>query len=310
MEYLYKLVLLFFLYSFLGWITEVILKYRQYHRFINRGFLIGPYCPIYGSGVVIATLLNDILAPLESSYGTSFIISFVFCGLLEYLTSYFFEKKYHARWWDYSQKPMNLNGRVWIGNLILFGLAGMVITRILNPIFFAFLDTLNPMTIYIMAGALSIVFLTDYIFSRFIMGLLKKVVESSEADDSEVIANEVRELLKDKNLLYSRIVDAYPNVQFKTKKVKESLERIKEEKENIQSIAEEKLNEFNEQLKKSKEIANKNLILTRNLQQNIIENQTKLIDLLIDGNLNEEEKKELLNSIEEDKKILEKRIVI
>lgn len=310
MEYLYKLVLLFFLYSFLGWITEVILKYRQYHRFINRGFLIGPYCPIYGSGVVIATLLNDILAPLESSYGTSFIISFVFCGLLEYLTSYFFEKKYHARWWDYSQKPMNLNGRVWIGNLILFGLAGMVITRILNPIFFAFLDTLNPMTIYMMAGTLSIIFLSDYIFSRFIMGLLKKAVESSDADNSEAIANEARELFKDKNLLYSRIVDAYPNVQFTTNKVKERLEKIKKEKENIHLIAEEKLNEINEQLKKSKEIANKNLILTRNLQQNIIENQTKLIDLLIDGNLNEEEKKELLNNIEEDKKILEKRIVI
>ena len=310
MEYLYKLVLLFFLYSFLGWITEVILKYRQYHRFINRGFLIGPYCPIYGSGVVIASLLNDILAPLESSYGTSFLISFIFCGLLEYLTSYFFEKKYHARWWDYSQKPMNLNGRVWIGNLILFGLAGMVITRILNPIFFDFLDTLDPVTIYMMAGTLSIIFLSDYIFSRFIMGLLKKAVESSEADNSEAIANEARELLKDKNLLYSRIVDAYPNVQFKTNKVKERLEKIKEEKENIHSIAEEKLNEINEQLKKNKEIANRNLILTRNLQQNIIENQTKLIDLLIDGNLNEYEKKELLNNIEEDKKILEKRIVI
>lgn len=310
MEYLYKLVLLFFLYSFLGWITEVILKYRQYHRFINRGFLIGPYCPIYGSGVVIASLLNDILAPLESSYGTSFLISFVFCGLLEYLTSYFFEKKYHARWWDYSQKPMNLNGRVWIGNLILFGLAGMVITRILNPIFFDFLDTLDPVTIYMMAGTLSIIFLSDYIFTRFIMGLLKKAVESSEADNSEAIANEARELLKDKNLLYSRIVDAYPNVQFKTNKVKERLEKIKEEKENIHSIAEEKLNEINEQLKKNKEIANRNLILTRNLQQNIIENQTKLIDLLIDGNLNEDEKKELLNNIEEDKKILEKRIVI
>lgn len=310
MEYLYKLVLLFFLYSFLGWIIEVTLKYRQYHRFINRGFLIGPYCPIYGSGVALATFLNDILAPVESSYGTSFLISFVFCGLLEYLTSYFFEKKYHARWWDYSQKPMNLNGRVWIGNLVLFGLAGMIITRILNPIFFDFLDNLNPMTIYIVAGTLSVIFLSDYIFSRFIMGLLKKVVEGSEADNSEAIAKEVRELLKDKNLLYSRIIDAYPNVQFRTEKVKERLERIIQEGENIHLMAEEKLNELNEQVKKSKEIASKNLILTRNLQKNIIDNQSKLIELLIDGNLSDDEKKELLEKIEEDKKILEKRIVI
>lgn len=310
MEYLYKLVLLFFLYSFLGWIIEVTLKYRQYHRFINRGFLIGPYCPIYGSGVVIATFLNDMFAPLESSFGTSFLISLVFCGLLEYMTSYFFEKKYHARWWDYSQKPMNLNGRVWIGNLILFGLAGMIITRILNPIFFAFIDTLNPMTIYTVAGTLSVVFLSDYIFSRFIMSLLKKVVENSEADSSEAISKEVRELLKNKNLLYSRIIDAYPNVQFRTEKVKERLERIIQEGENIHLMAEEKLNEFNEQVKKSKEIASKNLTLTRNLQKNIIDNQSKLIELLMNGNLTDEEKNELLEKIEEDKKILEKRIII
>lgn len=310
MEYLYNLVLLFFLYSFLGWIIEVTLKYRQYHRFINRGFLIGPYCPIYGSGVVIATFLNDMFAPLESSFGTSFLISFVFCGLLEYMTSYFFEKKYHARWWDYSQKPMNLNGRVWIGNLVLFGLAGMIITRILNPIFFAFIDTLNPITIYIVSGTLSVVFLSDYIFSRFIMSLLKKVVENSEADSSEAISKEVRELLKNKNLLYSRIIDAYPNVQFRTKKVKERLEKIIKEGENIHLMAEEKINEFNEQVKKSKEIASKNLTLTRNLQKNIIDNQSKLIELLMNGNLTDEEKNELLEKIEEDKKILEKRIVI
>lgn len=310
MDYLYKLVLIFFFYSFLGWIIEVTLKYAQYHRFINRGFLIGPYCPIYGSGVALATFLNDMLAPLESSFGTSFLISFVFCGLLEYLTSYFFEKKYHARWWDYSQKPMNLNGRVWIGNLVLFGLAGMIITRVLNPIFFGFIDSLNPKIIYILAGTLSVIFLSDYIFSRFIMGLLKKVVESSEADNSEAIAKEVRELLKDKNLLYSRIVDAYPNVQFRTNKVKERLEKIKEEGENIHLMAEEKLNEFNEQVKKSKEMASKNLILTRNLQKNIIDNQSELIELLMDGKINDDEKKKLLEKIEDDKKILEKRIVI
>ncbi len=205
---------------------------------------------------------------------------------------------------------MNLNGRVWIGNLLLFGLAGMIITRIFNPIFFGFIDSLNPTIIYILAGTLSVIFLSDYIFSRFIMGLLKKVVESSEADNSEAIAKEVRELLKDKNLLYSRIVDAYPNVQFRTNKVKERLEKIKEEGDNIHLMAEEKLNELNEQVKKSKEIASKNLILTRNLQKNIIDNQSELIELLMDGKINDDEKKKLLEKIEEDKKILEKRIVI
>ena len=127
MENAAQLLWLFFIYSFMGWVTEVVLKYLQYKRFINRGFLIGPYCPIYGTGAVIVTLGGRILAPVERSLGMSFLIAFVLCGLLEYMTSYILEKHFHARWWDYSQKPMNLHGRVWIGNLILFGLGGVLI---------------------------------------------------------------------------------------------------------------------------------------------------------------------------------------
>ena len=68
MEYLIRLVLLFFAYSFAGWCIEVILKFIQYHRFINRGFFTGPICPIYGSGAVLITITVEILTPYESAY--------------------------------------------------------------------------------------------------------------------------------------------------------------------------------------------------------------------------------------------------
>ena len=74
------------------------------------------------------------LAPLEFSVGTTFAVSFLLCGFLEYMTSYVLEKRFHARWWDYSSKPMNLHGRVWIGNLVLFGLGGVVIVDLINPL--------------------------------------------------------------------------------------------------------------------------------------------------------------------------------
>ena len=109
MEFFVNLVLLFFAYSLLGWCIEVVLKYRQFHRFINRGFLTGPICPIYGSGAALITLVVGGLSPLESGIGTTFALSFLLCGVLEYLTSYVMEKRFHARWWDYSQKPMNLH---------------------------------------------------------------------------------------------------------------------------------------------------------------------------------------------------------
>src|SRR5699024_6506637 len=102
-------ILFFFVYSFLGWCLEVICILITEKRFINRGILIGPICPIYGYGVLIMALffrkyLND---PI-----TLFILIIVSCSILEYFTSYFLEKVYHTRWWDYSTKKFNINGRI------------------------------------------------------------------------------------------------------------------------------------------------------------------------------------------------------
>ncbi|MBQ3317824.1 MAG: putative ABC transporter permease, partial [Spirochaetales bacterium] len=94
MEYLTNLLLLFFIYSFAGWCIEVTLKFRQYHRFINRGFLTGPCLPIYGSGCALITAAVDILVMIsryESSYGSVFAVAFVLCGVLEYTVSYLLE---------------------------------------------------------------------------------------------------------------------------------------------------------------------------------------------------------------------------
>ena len=109
-ESLINLILLFFAYAFLGWCIEVTLKYFQFHRFINRGFLTGPWLPIYGSGAALIIVVIKGLAPLEFSVGTTFAVSFLLCGFLEYMTSYVLEKRFHARWWDYSQKPMGRRG--------------------------------------------------------------------------------------------------------------------------------------------------------------------------------------------------------
>ena len=193
-ESLINLILLFFAYAFLGWCIEVTLKYFQFHRFINRGFLTGPWLPIYGSGAALITVVIKGLAPLEFSVGTTFAVSFLLCGFLEYMTSYVLEKRFHARWWDYSQKPMNLHGRVWIGNLTLFGLGGVVIVDMINPLF------------------LSVVFVADYVMSHFVLKLVKTSVELSEADDTESISKEVRLLLSDRSVFHRRFAEAYPEV--------------------------------------------------------------------------------------------------
>ena len=210
---LIDLVLLFFIYSLTGWCIEVCLKYIQYHRFINRGFLTGPICPIYGTGAVLITVAVHLLTPFEEAFGTTFVISFLLCGGVEYFTSWYLEKRFHARWWDYSQKPMNLHGRVWIGNLILFGLGGVAIVHFFNPVLFTILDRIALLTKEIAVGVLAAVCASDYAMTHFILKLVKTSVECSQADNTEEISLEIRRTLTDKSVFYRRFAEAYPERQ-------------------------------------------------------------------------------------------------
>ena len=241
MEYLIRLVLLFFAYSFAGWCIEVILKFIQYHRFINRGFFTGPICPIYGSGAVLITITVEILTPYESAYGTTFLISFLLCGLIEYFTSWFMEKRFHARWWDYSTKPMNLHGRVWIGNLILFGIGGVAIIHLINP-FLYFMISIIPITA---KGILSIVllgiFAVDYVMTHFILKLVRIGVEKSEADNTEEINREIRLLLSDRSVFHRRFAEAYPEVIYTTNRINARIAAVKAEAERLRQEAEKKV---------------------------------------------------------------------
>lgn len=302
---LWQLLWLFFIYSFLGWVTEVFLKYLQYHRFINRGFLIGPYCPIYGAGAVLITVGRGMLSSFERSWAMSFLIAFVLCGLLEYATGYILEKYFHARWWDYTQKPMNLHGRVWIGNLILFGLGGVAIAEILNPRFLAMASRLEPIFFTALLTTVSILFLADVLMSYFIMNLLKRGVEESRSDKSEEIAAEVRYLLENRSVFHKRIMDAYPELTFRTEEVKERLERIRKEGEAIRLLAEEKVEVFEERTLAGREAARKNLTTTWTLQREIIEKQDEIIDLLKKGDADDIQMLE--EAINENKEILEHR---
>ncbi|SDX33622.1 putative ABC transporter permease [Eubacterium barkeri] len=211
------LIIEFFIFAVIGWCMEVILKYFQYHRFINRGFLIGPYCPIYGAGVVAVTLLVGGMIGRHGTIGETFLAGFVICGILEYFTSWYMEKVFHARWWDYSKKPMNLNGRIWIGNLVLFGVASVGIIWLIDPLYFGLMAGVSPFVIQLLAIIIVVVMLGDYAYSHFLMNLVKREIDSQDADDTEEISRQVHAMLKDKQLLLRRIEAAYPNAQARPK---------------------------------------------------------------------------------------------
>ena len=293
MLYLINLVLLFFFYSFLGWCVEVTLKYIQYHRFINRGFFTGPICPIYGTGAALITLVVGGLGPVEKGYGITFLASFLLCGAVEYFTSYFMEKRFHARWWDYSQKPMNLHGRIWIGNLILFGLGGVAIIHIINPPLFRLFERLSLQTREIIDAALLCVFAADYAVTHFVLKLVKSGIERSEADNTEEINREIRVLLSDRNIFYRRFADAYPEVVYRTERINARLAAIKAETEKIRREAEERITARMEP--------------TAMIKNTIIEKQDTLIGMLYDETMATEEMKRVKHEIEGERKRLQSR---
>ena len=214
------------------------------------------------------------------------------CGLVEYLTSLILEKIFHARWWDYSQKPMNLHGRIWIGNLILFGLAGVAIIHLLNPgLIYPLLNSFSLLVREAVTSFLLLVFAADCVVSFFVLKLVKRGIDSSEADNTEEISKEVRHILTNKSYFYSRFADAYPDVVYKTERVQARLAAVKAEAERMHKEAEKRLEAQAEKVAASLEPVHL-------IRADLIGVQNDLIALLYDEQNATEEMKKLKAEIE------------
>ena len=298
MAYWINIILQFFIFGVAGWCMEVVLKYRQFHRFINRGFLTGPILPIYGFGVILITLAVGNLASVESGVVMTFALSLLICGAVEYMTSFVLDKIFHARWWDYSQKPMNLHGRVWIGNLVLFGLAGVGIIHVVNPMLFPALDRMPLGVRKGLATALLAVLAADFVISYFVLKLVKTGIDTSEADNTEEISREVRQLLTNRSYFYTRFADAYPEVVYKTERVQARLAAVKAEAERMQREAEKRFEAQKDKMAARLEPA-------AMIRADLIEKQDALIGLLYDAQSASDEMKRLKSVIDRQKERLE-----
>ena len=237
--------LLFIIYSMLGWCMEVTWGLIEHKKFINRGFLIGPYCPIYGYGAILITFL---LKKYVDDAFTLFIMAILVCGILEYATSYFMEKIFKASWWDYSKTKFNINGRICLETIIPFGLLGLLIMYVTNPFFIEKLGQLPEIWLNILFWLLLVLFIADNIVSTVVISYIKKALKfiGKELDNTEEITKKIREVLKQKSPLHRRLANAYP--KFKAVKIK-----IKEKTEEIKKQVEEQSKEVIEQIKSQKD---------------------------------------------------------
>ena len=182
-------VLLFFIYSFAGWFMESVGGIINVKKFINRGFLIGPYCPVYGFGVILITLLLD---KYRTDFFLVFILSILICGTLEYLTSFYMEKIFNARWWDYHNRKFNINGRICLETLLPFGFVGSLILCYVNPFLVNIFSKLSTVFLNSVCLFLLIIYTIDCLISLFIIFSFKGETYSQK-DNTEEISNKVKD---------------------------------------------------------------------------------------------------------------------
>ena len=210
--------LLFISYSFLGWIIEVIsCSITEKKICINRGFLVGPYLPIFGIGAIIIIVFfskykDDLLA--------LFIISMVSLTALEYFTSFLMEKIFRARWWSYERRKYNINGRVSLIPALGFGFLSVVLLNVINPAYIYILNKISIVTLEVISIVFLIIFITDLIISSIIIFSLRKKINSPNRDVTEEVNREVKKVLKAKTSLTNRLKRAFPNVNYNDKKKK------------------------------------------------------------------------------------------
>ena len=202
--------LLFMIYSISGWLMEVVAVGIEKRKFINRGFFIGPYCPIYGfSALIMLFLFKD----YTNDPFVLFIMTAFVCTFFEYVTSFIMEKLFKARWWDYSHKTFNINGRVCLENSVIFGLLGLALITIINPFVTNFLSNLPHTVIIYVSSILLVAFIVDNIVSFNIISKFKSTASSVLKDNTEEISEKIREILKKRSILSRRLVNAFPNVK-------------------------------------------------------------------------------------------------
>lgn len=157
-----KIYICFFIYSIIGWIWESFLcSSVELKKLVNRGFFLGPYCPIYGLGATLSyLLLRDI-----GSATLIFILASIVSCTIEYIVGYILEKIFKDRWWNYDNYPFQLHGRVCLYGLVIFGLANVVIVKFSTPFLMFSLSVIKDSILIGLAISISLVSFVDLIIT-------------------------------------------------------------------------------------------------------------------------------------------------
>ena len=227
----YYFALSFFVYGFLGWCTEVAYAAVKQGKFVNRGFLNGPICPVYGIGVGVVV---QFLTPVENNLVLLYISSTILVTAIEGITGFLLEKIFHNKWWDYSDQPLNIGGYVCVLFSLIWGVFCVLIVKVIHPLIYKVLTMIPFVLGIIVMACLAVGLLADlYVTASAILKMNRKL------ETMEKIAAELKDL---SNKVGENI---YENVM-------EGMEFQEEKKEQLGNVREE----LKERLEEPKAIMN------------------------------------------------------
>lgn len=227
----------FIIYSFVGWLWESIYCSIKAKHFVYRGFLLGPYCPVYGFGVVSVLLLvpEDVGTLLNLYFNAVVIVT-----IIEYITSWILEKLFNMKLWDYTNVPLNISGRVAVPVSLFWGIGCLILMKVINPVFQNFIQQFIDISRGIGPIILGIIFLVDVatsvVFTMTTRSEVEASIDESDAENSALKEYRLKHLWANKKSSHSRnkvlkalaskrknlrlrnlnrIVKNYPNLIFK-----------------------------------------------------------------------------------------------
>lgn len=267
-----KLIIYFFIYSFLGWILESVYKTIYEKRWVNSGFLHGPLCPIYGVGAVIMILF---LTTFKNNIILLFFVGFIVLSIWEYFVGWLLETLFKTKYWDYSDKKINLHGRICLQTSIIWGLLGVIFIGFIHPRLEIIMQNVSIQILMYINIILGIYIITDTIFSiikitsinkaleaaeKISDGIKEKLEELNKLKEIEILKQKTTDTLNEiKNITAEKISEIKEVTASKVNDIKElAADTIDDIKENLEEKIEEAENTINK-LKEKQEIINKKI---------------------------------------------------
>lgn len=230
----YEITWIFIIYAFLGWVLEVAFAAFRTGDFVNRGFLNGPVCPIYGCGVL---LVVTVLSPLKGNLLLLFLGSFILTSAIEFVTGFLLEKLFHNKWWDYSEQRFNICGYVCLLFSVLWGLGCTFVLKVVHPVIYNLIRLMPKLPGSILLSVFCVTFAVDVgITVASILKFNERLKLLDEiAEKMTVVSNEIGEnIYEGVAVAVEKGGELKENMDLKAAEIKDVLYEKKKERAALQ----------------------------------------------------------------------------